>query len=137
MKTFKQHISESKNDEKELHRAAQKKYEEIASDLPRSGDHHYNTAHDVVSGHLYDSYHKSHPHLVKKMDTITSRALKPYGVDDRAESRANDKRRDREYEKRMHPKPAPVAKPKAVKVKNPGGYNPPLPMKPRKGIGSS
>lgn len=133
MKTYTQFITEAKRIKSSMlknaiHKKTREIYQSIHPDLPGEGNHHFTSAVDHISDRMADHFSgASHGPNLNNADVRSEvqNALKMYAHDDRAESRANDKKRDRAYARAMAPK-----KDKPVKeIKS-------ITKKPRRGIGS-
>jgi hypothetical protein len=76
-----------------------REYEGVADDLPPQGEEHYDSALGYLADNAFDNF-RTHPDFSHgrhhKLDALAVRALKPYGVNDRAESRKLRAQRERD-----------------------------------------
>jgi len=116
-------------DKAKMYDFARDLYEGVAPDLLEAvpyGQGHFDASIDFVGDRLYDEFHRDYPNLVGQFGKVAKAALKGYH-NDRAETRANERKLDR----------ARVRAAKAAAKPKPKSKPAPAPkVKPRRGIGS-
>jgi hypothetical protein len=112
VKTFKQHVNSSLHPdfEKDATKFADEHYRGVHPDLPRHGNYHFRTAKDHLADTLYDKFGKvGSGHYQRIAHNVVSK----YADDDTKESKDNDRKREKAYQKSLNVKPV-----KQPKVKN-------------------
>jgi hypothetical protein len=102
------------------------RYQEVHPDLPRHGNYHFHSASDHLADHAYDHFNK-HPDYSRKhhnLHTLAKKVVSRYSDNDTAESKKNDKKRERAWAQKAKPVKAKPATPN-YKIKRvltrPGG----------------
>lgn len=123
VKSFKEHVASSLHPsvEKAMERHADEVYQGAYPDLPHHGNFHFNSAVNHVADRVSDHFRQKLPSnerwpspgdLAHHVERIAHKVVSKYSEDDTKESKANDKKRERAYQKSLKAKAKATPKPK-------------------------